>query len=645
MNDATQLTVPGDRNLAEIAEKVLLNNDLTALTAQERLTYLTELCRMLGLNPLTRPFILIQTEQGLQVYPTKECAAQLRSRMNATLEIKSREIAGQPGTGQLYIVTVKATLPDGRSDEALAAVALETETGQWKSTQSGKRYFEGTGQYKPLSPEQRANQVMRCECVPLDSEILTRAGWKCHNQVSPGDEVLAYDCTSDTCRWTPLLAVSVYESASLIRLHSLNFDVRCTPDHSWAIEKKGYVPCSDGRRCLRGPYANRGLDRGLIKAHALKTSHRIILAAPETGTGESVLTPAEAAVMGWAITDGTIQRRASHRRIAICQSKEENFAAIREAVTAMVGRPVNECVTVTGSHTFPTGRTYATKPQRWWYLPADASRSLLEKAGFEDGGHECMPNLAARLSSPARRAMLDAMLRADADKRRIFTKGKRWVMDTLQMLCILEGIALGREHDRPSVIAQTLKKTRHIAVNFLKKEDAGTAAVWCPTTEYGTWVMRQNRTVTITGNTKAKRRATFSIAGLGMSDSPDTSEDEYIPRGPVIDQTPAIESTPAGTPPAPAAPVQQPPPNPALESQLNKLGGATREQRIGMFADLEAQLHEMLGDEGMTFYREQLRAEGATEPGELKTLAIAKRVYAALWQKMAAGVSAEEPVA
>jgi hypothetical protein len=52
----------------------------------------------------------------------------------------------------------------------------------------------------------------------------------------------------------------------------------------------------------------------------------------------------------------------------------------------------------------------------------------------------------------------------------------------------------------------------------LRLEPAGAGPVWCPTTAYGTWVMRQNGRVTITGNTKAKRRVTLSICGLGWLD-------------------------------------------------------------------------------------------------------------------------------
>lgn len=645
--DSAEVAVNHSANaeaLGRIAETVFNKNDLTPLSPGDRVLYVKALCQHLGLNYLTKPFDFIQTENGIAMYPNKECAAQLSSKYGITKEVVSREVRDD-----VLVVTVRAKLPDGRADESIGAVAMVKEQGEWKTAQSGKKYFQGNGVYKPLPPEARANAWMRAECVPLHSEILTRSGWRTYDQVSPGDEVLAYDCATDSCQWTALLDVTIYDSAPVVRLHSQNFDVLCTPDHSWAVQQPGYVPRSDGSRKLRGPYANRGPARELLKACYLNTGHRIILAAQEYGTSESVLTPAEAAIMGWAITDGTIQQRASHRRIGICQSKEENFDAIREVVSAVAG-PVHEQVTVTGSRTFPGGRTYDTRPQRWWYLPAKISKALLKKAGFEDGGPQSMPNLAARLSPLARKAMLQAMLLADADQRNVFAKSKRYVLDTLQMLCVLEGKALGIERDRKVVITQRVKKTRHIAASFLQREDAGTMPVWCPTTAFGTWVMRQNGLVTITGNTKAKRRSVFALVGLGMPDSPD---DDGARWDYDVTTTAAIEAGTAGaneagqTQQQQAVPEEPPPPSdPELDRQIQNFVGATREQRIQMFAQLKADLEKQHGNEGIAFYYDVLKECGAREAHDLKSWDAAKKAFGALWSRLREGVSVsgEEPV-
>ncbi len=84
-------------------------------------------------------------------------------------------------------------------------------------------------------------------CVPVEgSEILTRDGFRSPKEVQIGEDVLAYDTETDSCKWTPLLKKSFYEDAEIIKLsNSLGFQAFCTPDHSWAVKDK------EGRHLLR----------------------------------------------------------------------------------------------------------------------------------------------------------------------------------------------------------------------------------------------------------------------------------------------------------------------------------------------------------------------------------------------------------
>ncbi len=355
-------------------------------------------------------------------------------------------------------------------------------------------------------------------CVPVEgSEILTRDGFKKPHDVQVGEEVLAYDAETDTCKWTPLLKKSFYSDCEVVRLSHTSFEAVCTPDHSWAVEKTRFA--SDWRgECPMpveaGPFGAARLvnqDRYLTKAHDLKNREQIILAAKEIETENSLLTPTEAAVLGWVVTDGTIRKYVGREKgvrysIGICQSKEEHFGHIRELMCSLVGAP-HETVVETSSRTFPTnGKTYATKPQHWWYLPREAGTDLLRKCGFESRAD--IPKIVTRLSGPARRAMLDAMMRAEGSRLGVFTNTDPHVIEAFEILCALEGRATGAARAKKCdsrylrCFDKTLKKRRYVSVGFLQTEDAGRADVWCPTTKYGTWVMRQNSRVMITGNTK-----------------------------------------------------------------------------------------------------------------------------------------------
>jgi hypothetical protein len=487
------------KTTARVVESMVLRGDISALSPEERAKFYLEMCEALGLTAATQPFAILRLNGKEILYPTRGATDQL-----AAIHRLNREIVDGPrvidvaGTKMIYAVC-RATHPNGRVETAVATVPVND----------------------PL------NGLMKCECVPLDSEILTRDGWKTHDQLTVGEEVLAYDTEKDQCRWTPLEAVSVYQNAPVSELHSpeRQFSVRCTPNHKWAARKPAYKPRGiEGGRGLRGPYQNRTPDVQLVEAWDLNTSHKLVLAAPECETEQSLLEPAEAAVLGWMITDGTHQKRGSFERIGICQSKPENFAIIRETVAQAAGMEVNEVVSEPRTRTFATGRTYETLAQHWWYLPAEVSRSIFKKADYSS--REDLPRIVTRLSPKARAAMLQAMMLAEADERGCFANGDRHVMDAFEILSALQGKATGERKNHGPIWTKRLKKTRHVAANFLALDPAGTADVWCPTTKFGTWVMRQNGRVMITGNTKAKRRATLSILGLGMLDE---TEIETIP--------------------------------------------------------------------------------------------------------------------
>ena len=361
-------------------------------------------------------------------------------------------------------------------------------------------------------------------CVPVEgSEILTRDGFKTPETVQAGEEVLAYDPETDTCKWTPLLKKSFYEDAPVDRLFTEQnkFEAFCTPDHSWAVENTKYA-CDfryeiDASELVDGPRGAKRLakqDRYLRKAFDINTRENIILAAPEVETEDSLLTPTEAAILGWVVTDGTVRRydgkfTGTRYSVGICQSKEEHFPEIRRLMVKYTGAE-HETVVETNSRTFPmTGKTCVTKPQHWWYLPREHGTRLLKKAGF--WSRSDLPKIVTRLSGAARRAMIGAMLRGDGHdgpSGTFFYNTDPHIVAAFDILCALEGLSTGARRNAKidsrykKCFIKTVKTGRHAYGLHLQRESVPNQDVWCPTTKYGTWVMRQNGRVMITGNTK-----------------------------------------------------------------------------------------------------------------------------------------------
>jgi hypothetical protein len=113
------MTVPVKQSAGDIMESVVVKGDLAKLEPGERAQYYNEVCRSMGLNPLTQPFSYITLNGKLTLYATRTCADQLRKINGVSLEIVSREIADD-----ILTVHVRAKLPDGRADEDLGAVSF-----------------------------------------------------------------------------------------------------------------------------------------------------------------------------------------------------------------------------------------------------------------------------------------------------------------------------------------------------------------------------------------------------------------------------------------------------------------------------------------------------------------------------------------
>lgn len=108
------------------AELALMQGDLKALSSAERLDYYRRTCQSLGLNPLTRPFEYITLNNRLVLYARKDATDQLRSLRGVTIVSVEQQTLG----GDLYVVTVKARMPDGREDMEIGAVSIAGLKGE-----------------------------------------------------------------------------------------------------------------------------------------------------------------------------------------------------------------------------------------------------------------------------------------------------------------------------------------------------------------------------------------------------------------------------------------------------------------------------------------------------------------------------------
>lgn len=466
--------VDGEQALA----KVILEGDLSKLSPTEKVTHYKRVCESCGLNPLTQPFSFIRFQGREVLYAGKNCTEQLRDINGISLKIIARD-----KFDDLYVVTAEATNKQGRSDSSTGAVNL-----------------------KGLSGDALANAVMKAECVPLDYQILTKEGFKFYYELEDLEEVASYDIDSNQLKWVKLIEYKIYKDRLVTEYSNNVARFEFTEGHKWVSVKDGSYK--------------------LKEFEDIPLSSYILLSSLEKET-KSNISPKLAAALGWLITDGTIKKyKGNLYRASICQSKEENFSLIDDALSEL-GEITKGCT---------DNRERNWMNQHWWYLSKAQTKILLHTFGFES--FDDLPKIAANMSFECREAMIKAMMLADGDIRGNFGKGNIKIIECFQILCTLNGIVLSQMKTRifknstkPFYLVRKLSYNK-ISKNYLQQEESRICDVWCPTTCFGTWIMRSpDGQIAITGNTKAKRRVTLSIAGLGFLDE---SEADSIPNAQLL---------------------------------------------------------------------------------------------------------------
>lgn len=110
---------------ASTVERVLLHGDLAKLTPTQKVSYYRAVCESVGLNPLTQPFQYLVLSGREVLYARREATEQLRQIHQVSIVIAARELVEG-----MYVVTARATLPTGRTDENIGVVPLGDLKGE-----------------------------------------------------------------------------------------------------------------------------------------------------------------------------------------------------------------------------------------------------------------------------------------------------------------------------------------------------------------------------------------------------------------------------------------------------------------------------------------------------------------------------------
>jgi len=110
-----------------VVSALILNGDLSKLSAADKVKYYNGYCERLGLDPFTKPFDILKLNGREVLYLLRTGTQQLNKLHQVSHTITSRDLIDAAG---IYQVTARASLPDGRCTESIGAVNISGIKGE-----------------------------------------------------------------------------------------------------------------------------------------------------------------------------------------------------------------------------------------------------------------------------------------------------------------------------------------------------------------------------------------------------------------------------------------------------------------------------------------------------------------------------------
>lgn len=416
----------------------------------------------------------------------------------ASEQIKTKDIQGKDyAEVNQRIKAFRMVFPDGFIRTELVSLdggvaIFRAYVGYYEGEkETVKEIILGTGTAYEKEGSSFINKTSYIEnCVPLDTQILTRDGWKFYYQLKEGEEVWSYNIETGKNEFCKLIRVNTYKDHPVVQMSTRKFKVTCTPEHKWLVRSQ-YYPIKK------------------VATKDLTVSQKIV-----TGVRQDVEPSEIGKKLGWLMCDcDSLYTKAGMISTShISQSKHV------EEVTKLFGEGVKK-------------KKYR---EHWmdnyeWTVPAEEARAILGQFGMAT--YKDLPKAMAEASLEDVAGCYESMMLADGDKRG-FSSTYLELVEAVQIICARLGISTTFITSRmlsnatKPIYTIGIKKTDGAYYSEMQVKALPPVDVWCPTTENGTWCMRQGSFVTMTSNceTSAVGRA-LGMCGFGIDLSVASAEE------------------------------------------------------------------------------------------------------------------------
>lgn len=323
-------------------------------------------------------------------------------------------------------------------------------------------------------------------CVPLDYPILTAEGWKSVDDLVEGELVYAADTATGQLVKTPLRKINHYSDAPVNHYSTRGFNVTTTANHKWVVSKR-----------------RRGKEDeiSLVEAQDIKHDDKIMLAYPYMSNEYDGYTDEEVQLISWVVSDGYLHRSKTNHEVrgilmSVTQAKPKYVEEIKKLMTNF-------------SHSVDKRPGVNYETAYTWRVHAEDARRVWDKSCIGDE-KENLCQWVLSLNMRHLEMFVDIFNKAEGSFSNgtwIVTQKHGYTADAYRLASFLCGkYVTSSEYKDGGISKYHLHKKSFVTAQKLVAEDAGSCDVWCPTTDYGTWVTQdENGSIMVTGNSNYGR--------------------------------------------------------------------------------------------------------------------------------------------
>lgn len=320
-------------------------------------------------------------------------------------------------------------------------------------------------------------------CCDAETEMLTRSGWKRHDQVAEGDECLSLNPQTGLSEWQPVSHLYTFDGPhDVIEMSSSSHSSVTTGRHRWPVVKRktGAV--------------------GWTTTETMARDDRVVRAAPVVAPAEAKWADSLVELVAWLWTEGRIRPSGMAEIEQSWRVSPDNVARIRAALTDLLGAPAASLRPKSARMSWREDRHGGLTRFR---LGAGAGKLLAVHAP----GRVVRTSWLAELTRAQLELFIQVSVDADGGHRpngaRRITQGSRERLEAFQVACALAGYAGSIREARPGTWALEVDASTRCAPAQPEGKHAYSfnGIVWCPVTRHANWLARRRGTTYFTGNT------------------------------------------------------------------------------------------------------------------------------------------------